>query len=290
MRQLLDTLKKYLHWACFLLFEGASLVLLFRFNPYQQSVFFGKATLVAGTAAQVQHDIRKQMHLGQENQRLMIENLKLQRRMEQLRQHATDPEADSAIARLMADSTGPDPDLRLIPARVVDNSLRQANNIIVIDRGSDHGVRPEMGVVCGTGVVGIVSQVSPRFSAVVPVLNRHSSISCRLAGTNHFGYLRWHGGDALRATVEDVPRHAIVKRGEHVETSGFSNVFPPGIRLGTVERVGNSKDGLAYELTIRLTADLACVEHVAVVDGTYRDEMQRLKQEAEAALEGKKKK
>ena len=290
MRQFLDTLKKYLHWACFLLFEGASLLLLFRFNPYQQSVFFGRATQVAGTVADIEHNVQRQIHLGTENQRLMMENLRLQRRMEQQRQQGTEPDADSASASLRGDTTDADPDYRLIPARVVDNSLRRANNLIVIDRGADHGVRPEMGVVCGTGVVGIVSQVSPRFSVVVPVLNRHSSISCRLAGTNHFGYLRWHGGDALRATVEDVPRHAVVKPGERVETSGFSNVFPPGIMLGTVQQVGNSKDGLAYELTVKLTADLACVEHVAVVDGTHRDEIDALKQEAEEAIEGKKKK
>lgn len=289
MRQFLDTLKRYMHWACFLLFEVASLVLLFRFNPYQESVFFGHATQVAATMAQAEHNVQRHMNLGRENQQLMIDNIRLQQRMERLRRHTTAPDADSAIARLMSDSTGPDPDLRLIPARVVDNSLRRANNIMVIDRGSDHGVTPEMGVVCGTGVVGIVSQVSPRFSVVIPVLNSHSSISCRLSGTNHFGYLRWHGGDALRATVEDVPRHATVKPGERVETSGFSNVFPPGIMLGTVERVANSKDGLAYELTVRLTADLGCVEHVAVVDDTRRREMARLKQEAEAAIEGKKK-
>lgn len=290
MRQFLDTLKKYMHWACFLLFEGASLVLLFHFNPYQQSIFFGHATLAAGTLAQAQHNVQRHMHLGEENQRLMIENLRLQRRLELLRRQNSRPAADSAIVRLLADSTGLDTALRLIPARVVDNSLRRANNIIVINRGADHGVTPEMGVVCGTGVVGIVSQVSPRFSVVIPVLNSHSSISCRLAGTNHFGYLRWHGGDALRAVVEDVPRHAVVKPGERVETSGLSNVFPPGITLGTVERVANSKDGLAYELTVKLTADLGCVEHVAVVDDSRRDEMARLRREAEEALEGKKKK
>lgn len=279
-----------MHWACFLIFEGASLVLLFRFNPYQQSVFFGRATQVAATAAQLEHNVQRQMHLGQENQQLMMENIRLQRRMEQLRQQDSEPAADSAIAALMADTLGPDTTLTLIPARVVDNSLRRADNLIVIDRGSDHGIRPEMGVVCGSGVVGIVSQVSPRFSVVIPVLNRHSSISCRLSGTNHFGYLRWHGGDALRAVVEDMPRHAVVKAGDRVETSGFSSVFPAGIRLGTVERIANSKDGLAYELTVKLTADLSCVEHVAVVGDSRHDEMAALRQEAEAALEGKKKK
>lgn len=289
MRQLLDTLKKYMHWACFLLLEGVSLVFLFRFNPYQQSVWFGKATWVAGKTAEVRHAIEAHLHLSEENRRLTAENLRLQQRMELLRQRQGELPADSAVCALLADSTGTLPGLSLIPARVVDNSLRLADNLMVIDRGSNHGVAPEMGVVCGTGVVGIVSQVSRQYSVVVPVLNSHSSISCRLNGTNHFGYLRWHGGNALEAVVEDVPRHAVVKPGDRVETSGFSNMFPPGITLGTVERVGNSKDGLAYELAVRLTADLGRVEHVAVINNTHHNEINALKQKAEEALEGKKK-
>ncbi len=267
-----------MHWACFLLLEAASLVLLFRLNPYQQSIWFSKANTVAGWMAEGQHQIEAYINLGDENQKLLADNLRLQAELETMRQRMTQAQADTTI-KTMTDSLDRQ-DFRLIPARVVDNSVRQRDNIMVINRGSIDGVQPEMGVVCGGGVVGIIGQVGSRFSTVLPILNQHSSISCRIRGTNYFGYLRWHGGDAMKAAMEDVPRHARIRVGDRVETSGYSNIFPGGILIGKVEKVGNSPDGLAFELTIALNTDLGNVEHVAVMDGAFRSEIKALDKKA----------
>ena len=48
MRNLLNFLIKYNYWFLFLLLEVASFILLFRFNHYQQSVYFTSANGVAG--------------------------------------------------------------------------------------------------------------------------------------------------------------------------------------------------------------------------------------------------
>jgi rod shape-determining protein MreC len=97
------------------------------------------------------------------------------------------------------------------------------------------------------------------------VLNSKSSISCRLRGSNYFGYLHWQGGDVLYAQLDDVPRHADFEVGDSVETSGYSNVFPSGILVGTVEQINDSKDGLSYQLIVRLVSDLANIRDVAVI-------------------------
>ena len=108
------------------------------------------------------------------------------------------------------------------------------------------------------------------------ILNSNSSISCRLRGTEYFGYLKWKGGKPLRASMDDVPRHAHIKKGDIVETSGFSNVFPAGIFLGKVAEVKNSSDGLAYELEILLSTDLANIRHVAVINNQSKAELDSL--------------
>lgn len=166
--------------------------------------------------------------------------------------------------------------MTLIPARVVDNSVRQKDNMLVINVGSNDGVEPEMGVVSGTGVVGIVSQVTPHYALVMSVLNSHSSISCRLRGTEYFGYMKWKGGRTLRASMDDVPRHARIKKGDIVETSGFSAVFPPGIFLGKVAEIRNSSDGMAYELEILLSTDIANIRHVNVIRNHSKEELDSL--------------
>ena len=69
----------------------------------------------------------------------------------------------------------------------------------------------------------------------------------------------------LSATLDDVPRHANFKIGDAVETSGFSKVFPPGIFVGRVIQIRDSRDGLSYQLIVQLSSDLANIRDVAVV-------------------------
>ena len=165
----------------------------------------------------------------------------------------------------------------MIEARIIDNSVRKRDNMLVINVGSDDGVEPEMGVVSGTGVVGIVSAVTPHYALVMSILNSHSSISCRLRGSEYFGYQKWKGGKTLRAYMDDVPRHAHIKKGDIVETSGFSAVFPAGIFLGKVAEIKNSSDGLAYELEILLSTDLANIRHVSVINNHDKAELDSLR-------------
>ena len=77
--------------------------------------------------------------------------------------------------------------------------------------------------------------------------------------------------------MDDVPRHARIKKGDIVETSGFSNVFPAGIFLGKVAEVKNSSDGLAYELEILLSTDLSNIRHVNVISNNIKAELDSLR-------------
>lgn len=88
---------------------------------------------------------------------------------------------------------------RLIPAKVVDNSIDKPQNFITINKGTADGVREDMGVACGNGVVGIVYLVSKHYSVVIPVLNTESNISCAINGRGYFGYLHWRG--SLRHSI-----------------------------------------------------------------------------------------
>jgi len=161
----------------------------------------------------------------------------------------------------------------LIPGQVISNSVRRDDNFLTINRGSADGVRPEMGVLSGTGIVGIVSKTSPHYAMVMSVLNTQSSISCRLRGSEYFGYLRWQGGSPLRAYIDDIPRHARFELGDVVETSGFSSVFPPGIYVGRVADIHDSADGLAYQLEVELSTDLANVRDVCIVMQEHEEEL-----------------
>jgi rod shape-determining protein MreC len=163
---------------------------------------------------------------------------------------------------------------------VVANTIDKRNNLITIDRGESDGVERDMGVACGNGVVGVVYLTSAHYAVVIPVLNVTSSrISCAIRGRGYFGYLQWYGGDPSVAYVEDIPRHARFKRGDWIETSGYSAIFPPGILVGKIEKIYNSTDGLSYRLKVRLSTDFACLRDVAVIsDKTIGERLRLLEQ------------
>ena len=274
MHDFIERITAYIHWALFLLLEALSGFLLFQYNHYQGSVWFTQANSVAAQVHEWEAYILSYLRMPAENAALTQRNIQLQYNNDVLRHELADLRADSSVTqKAQAQALS---GMTLIPARVVDNSVRQKDNMLVINVGSNDGVQPEMGVVSGTGVVGIVSQVTPHYALVMSVLNSHSSISCRLRGTEYFGYMKWKGGRTLRASMDEVPRHARIKKGDVVETSGFSAVFPPGIFLGKVAEIHNSSDGMAYELEILLSTDIANIRHVNVIQNQSKEELDSL--------------
>ncbi len=264
MQSLSDRIRTWGHWITFLLLEVVSLVLLFRFNAFQGSVWFTQANAVAGQVLEWESQFIAYSQQGELNRQLTEINIQLQTENDRLRHMLSKATHDStSTERAVAEQLG---NIKRIPAQVIDNSIRDRDNLITINRGRRDGVREEMGVVCGTGIVGIVSLVGEHYSIVMPVLNSHSSISCRLKETEYFGYLKWSGGSPLTAYIDDIPRHARVRKGEILETSGFSSVFPPGIFVGKVRRIMNSDDGLSYKLEVGMSTDFARLRDVAVID------------------------
>lgn len=275
---LLDFIRKYNFVLLFVLFEAVSMLLLFRFNSYQGSVWFSAANGGVAAVNGLYTDVVDYLNLKEVNRELTDQNVTLQRETELLRQALTTATNDTTLTeKLMRQRLE---GYTLLPAKVVSNSAERADNYLVIDKGEDDGVKPEMGVVGGGGVVGIVYLTGKHHSLVIPVTNRKSSISCRVRGQNYFGYLQWDGRSMISAFVDDVPRYAKVQLNQAVETSGYSAVFPPGIFVGRIHKISNSADGQSYRLDVTLGTNFANLRDVSVVATPYKAEIDTLRANA----------
>ena len=274
MQALLAFFTRYFHWVVFLVLEAVSGVMLFRYNSYQGSVWLSSANAVAGKVYDWSSSVSHFFTLTRVNEELTERNIFLERRVQQL---MSEGHPTSHLSPLTSQ-------FKLIPAKVVANTIDKADNLMTINRGEADGVGPNMGVVCGSGLVGVVYMVSSHYAIVMPVLNSQSRISCSIRGRDYFGYLRWDGGDPLYAYVEDIPRHAKFRKGEWVETSGFSYIFPAGISVGRIVGIYNSADGLSYRLKVHLSTDFACLRDVSVIDDPGMAERMMLNQAAEDSL------
>lgn len=281
MRNLLDFVRKYSYLFLFILLELLSMMLLIRFNSYQGSVWFSAANSAVAKVNGIYGDMVNYIHLKDVNRELTDRNIALQAEADKLREALYEATRDTSLTeKLMKEKLL---GFELVPAKVVSNSSERVNNYLVIDRGTRHGIQPEMGVVSGGGVVGIVYLTGENYSLVLPVTNRKSSISCRVRGQDYFGFLQWDGSSLRRAYVDEVPRYANVRKGQVVETSGYSAVFPPGIFVGRIRDVSNSSDGQSYRLAVALGTNFANLRDVSVVKTPYKAEIDTLQAKARKA-------
>ena len=282
MRNLLEFLAKYNHWFVFLILEVVSMVLLFQYNSYQGSAWFSSANAVTGKLYEWDANVETFFSLTKVNQELTQRNAYLEQEVQKLSDSLVSVTKDSSIYH--RDQFALLRNYRLIPAKVVANSIDKPGNLMTIDKGSADGIHKDMGVISGTGVVGIVYLVAEHYAIVIPVLNTKSNISCMIQNRGYFGSLRWKGGVSDLAYLEEVPRHAHFKLGDYVVTSGYSAVFPPGVRVGRILHVFNSADGLSYRVQLRLSTDFARLRDVCVIDDAAMKERLEIMRAAQDSI------
>jgi rod shape-determining protein MreC len=161
-------------------------------------------------------------------------------------------------------------------ARVIKNSWTQQNNYIMINKGADHGVEPDMAVISPEGIVGIVVSTSRNFATIMPVLHSDSRNSVKVRRTGVSGSLVWDGIDYRYAQIVDITTAYQINEGDTIITSGQANDFPEGIPVGFVHSAEPNQGTGFYKVRIELATDFNKLDHVYIIDNRFREEQQQL--------------
>lgn len=276
MQNLIDFILSTKHWFLFILLEAISLLGLFSFSGYQKNVYFTTANGIVGSTYSAISSVTSYLHLQTVNKELEADNERLRQQVSQLKHklHKATAEEVKCI--------GVPTHYNLVSAQVIGATLHKSNNLITIDKGKADGIRPEMGVVCSRGVVGVVYMCSDHYSIVMPLINVKSKTSCRLRQTEYFGTLSWTRGRSDITYVTGIPLHANVKKGEVLETNGYSDIFPPGIPIGYVMKKSNSDDGMSYRIKVGLFANFQTLREVSVITDYTQPERKVLEAKADS--------
>ena len=175
-----------------------------------------------------------------------------------------------------------DPSYPLIPARVINNMLRNVDNYLTLNVGSANGVRPGLGVVAANGVVGRVKVVSEHYATVTSLLHSKTSVASKIKRDGTFGTIRWLGDDPAHATLDNVLRETKLVKGDTVVTSGYNAVFPEGIFIGTIDSFVKEPDKNFWTVRVRLGVNFANLTYVYVV--TSRPKVERDTVEARSGV------
>lgn len=279
MRNLIQFFLKYIVFILFLVLEIESFVLYLKHHHYPNSVFFSSTNVVTAGVLNVSNEVKQFVNLRSANSFLSSENARLNNQVALLEQELT------RLYRSAGDSTfvtypGSSP-IRFLSARVVNASTNRVRNYLTLDRGSDDGVREDMGVVSGNQVVGIVKSVSRHFCVVLPLIHPSTGVSCKLTSNGYVGVLRWEPGDDGIGLLDDVGRHVSVSSGDSVVTSGYTSVFPEGFYVGRVLDCELPTGATYYTIRVSLGVDYKTLSHVEIVDNIYYEEQRALEEELE---------
>ncbi len=154
-------------------------------------------------------------------------------------------------------------------AQVIGGSGSESSHSVYIDKGERDHIKPDMAVITGEGVVGKVLHVYHSSSQILLINDQSSGVGALLDKTRTQGIL--HGTPAGETSLDKVMSDEDVSAGESVLTSGGDGVFPKGLLVGHVTKVGTGSD-VFLNIQVRPAADLSRLEEVLVV--TKVDERQ----------------
>jgi len=159
-----------------------------------------------------------------------------------------------------------------VAAEVIATSPGEASRAVLIDKGTDAGLTPDLAVITPAGVVGKLIAVFPHSAQVLLITDPSSGAACTLERSRVQGILK--GGKLDQCQMHYVMNEASVATGELVLTSGLDQIHPKGLPIGTVAQTA---DGNIYKnITVRPTAALDRLEGVLVVLRSPTGELQAL--------------
>lgn len=259
MRNLWIFISKYNAVFLFCIFFILSIAILVSNNAYQRASTWNSSNEWIGRQYERANELKNYLRLKDINDSLSAENARLRNLI---------PQADSSLKKglVKVKDTLTRQQYTYLEAKVINNSIRQKNNYLTINRGSRDGIRKGMGVIGPNGVVGIVLHISPSFATIQSLLHNDTRISASLSETKAFGSLVWGTGnfDSRYAILQDVPNHIKVKKGEKVVTSGYS-LFPAGIAIGKVVETGLKGGDSFLNVKVALSTNFAALSYVYVI-------------------------
>lgn len=264
MYSLLNFLKKYSNVLLFLILEVLCITMLVNNLPYQKRKLTNVGNAISGTFFKSKTNFTNYFFLKEENQLMMEHNALLMSRLYKINQ-------DTSV---LVDTSSFD--FKFISANVINNSVDNVNNYLLIDKGRKDGIKKDMGVICEKGVVGKVVNVTENYASVISMLHPYTIISARFVDNQHIANVSWDNLDYRFGTVKDIPLHLVLEKGDTLVTSGFSNIYPADIMVGTIEEMLESDSKDFNTAKICFSTNFSTLRHVFVIENLHQTEIDSL--------------
>jgi len=150
----------------------------------------------------------------------------------------------------------------MVAAKVIARDPSPWFSTMMIDKGTEDGLSQGLPVVAAQGIVGQVVAVAGRYSRVLLITDRNSSVDALVQATRARGIVQ---GDNTESCFFDYAlRKETVSIGDDIVASGLDQLFPKGISIGKVVEVRKENSGLFQHVRVKTSVDFNTLEEVLV--------------------------
>lgn len=197
--------------------------------------------------------------LAQLNEQLEAEVSRLQAQIIELQQENSELEVLSALLDFARSHS----ENEYITAAVIGRDISPFLHYVIINRGSDDGLRRGMPVVSSQGLVGRVAAVTADGARVQLITDPDTAINVRIQPSGAEGLLE--GSITGDITIGAIPQDANINNGDLVLTSGLGGNYPPDMLIGQISGVRQRPVELFQTASVEPVVDFSQLEIVLVI-------------------------
>ena len=199
------------------------------------------------------------VRLRQRNLELEAENARLETQIIELEQQLS----ETRILSALVDFARVHPQNRYVAASVIGRDPSPFVKYVIINRGSDDGLRRGMPVVTSQGLVGRVAAVTAGAGRVELTTDPASSINVRLEPSGAQAVLL--GSITGELALDFIPQSVSVQAGDLVLTSGLGGNYPGNILIGQITNVRRRETDLFQSATVQPVVDFSRLEILLII-------------------------
>lgn len=153
-------------------------------------------------------------------------------------------------------------------ARIIGKDPGNWYNVFIIDKGENQGIKVDMVVMGGIGLIGKIIQVGPDFAKVRSIIDDTSSVSASIVRTDDLCVVK---GDLTLfnkgyISIDYISNNVNLLIGDNVITSNLGEIYPPGILIGEVVAIETNENQLSKKAFLKPVVDFKHLKEVLVIN------------------------
>lgn len=148
-------------------------------------------------------------------------------------------------------------------AQVIAWDASNEFKVLRINKGESDGIQLRSPVITSNGLVGYVVRIYSNYADVLTILDQNNRVDAIVRRTRSHGVVE--GVSEFKCRMKYVVRTEPVVVDDVIVTAGLGNIYPKGIKVGTITEIEKQSYGLTQSIQVTPSVDFHRLEEVVVL-------------------------